>query len=74
MSSRLLNQAQLAARWGISARSLERWRARREGPPFIRLNKRRVLYREQDVEAYEIAQLRLATATGSTRQIGESVP
>jgi predicted DNA-binding transcriptional regulator AlpA len=74
MSSRLLNQAEFAARWGISARSLERWRARREGPPFVRLNKRRVLYREQDIEAYEIAQRRLGEADKSSVQITEGTP
>lgn len=52
-----LNQRELAARWGVSVRTLERWRWLNEGPGFLKLGSR-VAYRLEDVEAYEAAQLR----------------
>jgi hypothetical protein len=37
MATRHLSQIELAARWNISHRTLERWRTTGEGPRFIRL-------------------------------------
>lgn len=56
-----LNQDQLAARWGISPRTLERWRWLGVGPQYLKLGAR-VIYRAADIEAYEAHQLR-ATLT-----------
>lgn len=56
-ATRHLNQRELAARWGVSVRTLERWRLLKEGPGFLKLGAR-VAYRLEDVEAYEAAQLR----------------
>ncbi len=39
----------LFARFGISPRTAQRWRTTGDGPPFIRVGKRRILYREVDV-------------------------
>lgn len=47
-----LNQTELAAHWTISARTLERWRWTGEGPAFLKIGGR-VVYRLEDVEAYE---------------------
>ena len=58
---RHLNQVQLARRWGISERTLERWRWLRQGPSFLKLGGH-VAYRLSDIEAFEEAQAR------STRQ------
>lgn len=55
---RHLNQKQLARRWGVSTRCLERWRARGGGPAFMLLG-RRVIYRLSDVEAFELIKLRI---------------
>ena len=55
--ARHLNQRELAKRWGISPRSLERWRSIGFGPAFLKLGGRAV-YRLADVEAFEAAQLR----------------
>ena len=52
MSVTHLNQAELAARWKISPRTLERWRWTGEGPAFIKIGGR-VVYRLEDVETYE---------------------
>lgn len=47
-----LNQNELAARWRISARTLERWKWRRTGPQFHKLGGK-VAYSLADVETYE---------------------
>jgi hypothetical protein len=52
MELRHLNQEQLARRWGVSPRTLERWRWLKQGPNYLRLGGR-VLYRLNDVESYE---------------------
>jgi hypothetical protein len=49
-----LNQLQLARRWHVSPRTLERWRWLDRGPAFVRLGGR-IVYRLEDVEAYEAA-------------------
>ena len=60
MPIRHFNQIELAARWNISPRTLERWRWAGEGPQFIKLGGR-VVYRLEDVEAFEAEQIRQAT-------------
>jgi len=57
MAIRHLSQIELAARWNISHRTLERWRWTGEGPKFIKLGGR-VIYRLEDVEAFEVEQIR----------------
>jgi predicted site-specific integrase-resolvase len=52
METRHLNQIELADRWGISHRTLERWRWLGEGPAYLKIGGR-VVYRLEDVEAYE---------------------
>lgn len=52
-----LTQVDLADRWHLSPRTLERWRWRNQGPAYLRAGGR-VLYRREDIEAYEAAQLR----------------
>lgn len=63
MDLRHLNQEQLARRWNISGRTLERWRWLRQGPPYLRIGGR-VVYRLEDVEAYEAAQLQTSHSAG----------
>ena len=52
-----LNQRELAKRWSISHRTLERWRTIGFGPAFLKIG-RRVAYRLSDVEAFEAARMR----------------
>ncbi len=47
-----LNERELARRWGTSPRTLQRWRAERYGPAFIRIGGG-VRYRLSDILAYE---------------------
>jgi hypothetical protein len=53
---RHLNQVQLARRWSISPRTLERWRWLGQGPQYLKIGGR-VVYRLDDVEAYEALQV-----------------
>ncbi|MEG3639312.1 helix-turn-helix transcriptional regulator [Magnetococcus sp. PR-3] len=57
MTIRHLNQIELSRRWGISHRTLERWRHLNEGPSYIKIGGR-VVYRLEDVEQYELAHTR----------------
>ena len=52
MATKHLNQIDLAARWNISHRTLERWRWTGEGPQYVKLGGR-VVYRLEDVEGFE---------------------
>ncbi|MBO6773880.1 helix-turn-helix domain-containing protein [Thalassospira sp.] len=61
MTVRHLNQIELADRWNISHRTLERWRWTGEGPAFLKIGGR-VVYRLEDVEAFEANQTRKSTA------------
>lgn len=66
-----LSTRELAERWSISPRTLERWRWAGEGPRFLKLGGR-VVYRIADIEAFEAAHLRTRTDLreergGSTR-------
>lgn len=62
-TKQFLNQIDLSRRWGISARTLEQWRWRGEGPPFVKIGCR-VRYRIEDVEQYE--QQHILTCTSQT--------
>lgn len=56
-ATRHLTQVDLARRWRMSERTLERWRWLRQGPRYIKLGSR-VAYRLEDVEAFEAARAR----------------
>ena len=57
----MLTQADLARRWRITTRTLDRWRVAGTGPAWLRINGR-ILYRTQDVLGFE--QLRLRERKG----------
>ena len=61
MSIKHLNQRHLADRWDVSEATLERWRTEGIGPVFLKLLGR-VLYRVEDVEAFEVDSLRKSTS------------
>lgn len=52
-----LNEIELSRRWGISHRTLQRWRWLRQGPAYLKVGGA-IRYRIEDVEAFEAAQLR----------------
>jgi hypothetical protein len=55
MDTRHLNQIDLARRWRVSERTLERWRWLKQGPPYLKIGGR-VVYRRDQIENYEAAQ------------------
>jgi predicted site-specific integrase-resolvase len=61
MSDTFLNQSRLANRWHLSPRTLERWRWKGEGPAYLKLGGR-VVYRIEDILAYEQTRERQSTA------------
>ena len=50
-----LDQAAMARRLGVTKRTLERWRAAGNGPPYVRLGPRRVVYDEAACDAWAIS-------------------
>ncbi len=54
MAEDLLTQKQVAQRWALSERTLERWRCTGEGPVYVKLGCS-VRYRIADIEAFEQA-------------------
>lgn len=73
MTVKHLNQAELADRWGVSQRTLERWRAIGWGPCFLKMGGR-VVYRLKDIEAYEIQHMRASTSEPANQpQVGGAV-
>ena len=55
----------LSARWHIATRTLDNWRWKGEGPRYLKIGGR-VVYRLEDVEAYEAGQLRLTDPESGT--------
>ncbi len=55
-----LLQGELAKRWRISPRTLERWRWLGCGPAYIKIGGR-VVYTLEDIQAFEAAQRREAS-------------
>jgi predicted DNA-binding transcriptional regulator AlpA len=64
----LLSPRQLAARWGLSEKTLERWRMLGTGPAFLKLGSR-VLYSSAEVEAHERERTRRCTAGDSPSEV-----
>jgi hypothetical protein len=65
---RHLNQIDLSRRWSLSPRTLERWRWLREGPVYLKIGGR-VLYRLEDIEAYEAEQRRASRSAARARRV-----
>jgi len=61
---RHLNQIDLSRRWCISPKTLENLRWKKKGPPYLKLGGR-IVYRLDDIEAYELANIHLTSGTGS---------
>jgi hypothetical protein len=61
VTTKHLNQIELSRRWSISPRTLERWRWLHQGPRYLKIGGR-VVYRLDDIEAYEASQVHAPTA------------
>jgi hypothetical protein len=58
---RHFNQIELSRRWSISPRTLERWRWLDQGPNYLKIGGR-VVYRLEDIEAFEASRERKSGA------------
>jgi Helix-turn-helix domain len=67
MTIKHFNQIDLARRWRVSERTLERWRWLRQGPQYLKIGGR-VVYRLDDIEAFEITRSRNANLNQARRQ------
>lgn len=66
----LLDTRSTAKMLGIQPRTLEAWRTRGHGPPFVTLSPRCVRYRLRDVERW----LEARTATATYKRFSEHGP
>ncbi len=55
--TRLMSEREVQEKLGIPARTLQAWRMRGGGPPFVKLAKRCVRYREGDLQGWLDAHL-----------------
>ncbi len=60
----LLNEDAAAEILGVSVRTLQRQRVRGDGPRYVKIGKR-VLYREEDLQAYIESSIRQSTSAQS---------
>ena len=63
---RVLNENELAQRWGISPKTLQRWRSEGRGPKYLKLSKR-VSYPLVTVIEFEANALHDSTSERSVR-------
>lgn len=63
-----LSQIDVAERWQISPRTLERWRWEGAGPIHLKIGGR-ILYRLEDIEAFEHGALK----TETTKNVGQAL-
>jgi hypothetical protein len=68
-----LNQMELARRWRISHRTLERWRWLGQGPTYLKLGGR-VAYQLADIEAVEAARAVANPANGAAADFPRDRP
>jgi predicted DNA-binding transcriptional regulator AlpA len=62
---RVLNENELAQRWGISPKTLQRWRSEGRGPRYLKLSKR-VSYPLESVIDFERIALHESTSARAT--------
>ncbi len=58
---RVLNENELAQRWGVSPKTLQRWRSEGRGPRYLKLSKR-VRYPLEAILDFEYSALHESTA------------
>ena len=62
MNSTLIIPLDLANRWNMSVHTLSQWRWSGRGPLFLKVNGK-ILYRLEDIEAFEETRIRQSTST-----------
>jgi predicted DNA-binding transcriptional regulator AlpA len=67
---RVLSETELAHRWGVSPKTLQRWRTEGRGPKYLKLSKR-VTYPLEAITEYERCALHISTSE-RVAKVGES--
>ena len=62
---RVLNENELAQRWGVSPKTLQRWRSEGRGPRYLKLSKR-VSYPFESIIDFERCALHDSTSSRAT--------
>lgn len=65
-----LTEQQFAERYHLGRRTVQRWRITGDGPPFVRLGRRRLLYRLSDCERWAAAQTHQHRAAELANAVG----
>jgi hypothetical protein len=52
LSGAYLTEREFSDQYNVPARTAQRWRSTGDGPPYVRLGPRRILYRVEDVERW----------------------
>ena len=60
MQKMMINEVELAERWNLSPKTLQRWRSEGRGPRFMKMSKR-VVYPMDEVLDFESQALRAST-------------
>lgn len=63
-------EQQFSERYQVPRRTAQRWRTTGEGPAFVRLGKRRVLYRLTDIEQWLASRTFSSRAAEASQQAG----
>ena len=66
----VLSETELAHRWGISPKTLQRWRSEGRGPQYLKLSKR-VTYPLETITNYERGALHISTSERIASNEGE---
>lgn len=53
-----MSETELAARWEVSSKTLQRWRTEKRGPPYLKFSKS-IRYRRADIDAYEVSERKM---------------
>lgn len=70
MTGKMLSGRELAERWGLSTKTLDRWRNTGDGPPYLKFG-RAVRYRMEDVIEFE--QRAVIRKTGRQKALRQAV-
>lgn len=68
-----LSENELAQRWGISPKTLQRWRSENRGPSYLKLSKR-VTYPVEDILAFEHKQKKVRQNSHSLSVVQRDTP
>ena len=67
-----LSDSETARKFRVNKKTTARWRENGEGPPYIRVGTRRILYRQKDLDAWAAARTFVSYAAERAAHIARS--